>query len=76
MIRALREFGHRLAASFRTNEPQATMVFCLTALNGIALLKRTGETPMWLIIGALAFWPLLAWLHNLESPIPERTDEN
>lgn len=65
----------RIRAALRTNEPQMLSVVGLTALNGIALLKRTGDTPIWLIVGALAFWPLLAFVANLVSPIPSDPPE-
>jgi len=58
-------------SAFRTNEPQVTAVIVFTAMNGIALAKRTSETPFWFVVGVLAFWPVLAFLANLCDPIPE-----
>jgi len=61
----------RIKAAFRTNEPQVMAVIVFTCLNGIALLKRTNDTPIWFIIVALLFWPMIAFINNLFSPIPK-----
>lgn len=61
----------RLRAACRTNEVQVTTVIALTALNGVALLQRTQETPGWLTVTALLFWPVFAFVANLIDPIPE-----
>lgn len=61
----------RLFSAFRTNEPQATAVIGLTVLNGLALLYRTGETPIWFCVMALMFWPAIAFIANLIDPIPD-----
>jgi len=61
----------RLRAACRTNEPQATTVIALTAMSGIALLQRTSETPGWLGIAVLLFWPVFAFAVNIIDPIPD-----
>lgn len=61
----------RLRAACRTNEPQATTVIALTALNGIALLQRTSETPGWFGIAVILFWPVFAFVANIIDPIPD-----
>lgn len=66
---------HRLRAACKTNETQMFAVVGFTALNAIALLKRTGYTPMWLIVIALLIWPVLAFLSNLYDPIPPEREE-
>jgi len=66
----MRVLVRRLRAACRTNEPQATVVIGLTVLNGIALSQRTSETPGWLVIAALLFWPVFAFVANVIDPIP------
>lgn len=64
----------RLRAAMRTNEPQVISVVALTAANAAALVSRDAYAPMWLVVGALLFWPLLAFLANLHNPIPPKVD--
>lgn len=64
----------RLRAAMRTNEPQVISVVALTALNAAALVSRDAYAPMWLVVGALLFWPLLAFLANLHNPIPPEVE--
>lgn len=64
----------RLRAAMRTNEPQVISVVALTAMHAAALVSRDAYAPMWLVVGALLFWPLLAFLANLHNPIPPKVD--
>lgn len=64
----------RLRAAMRTNEPQVISVVALTAMNAAALVSRDAYAPMWLVVGALLFWPLLAFLANLHNPIPPEVE--
>ncbi len=64
----------QLCAACRTNELQATTVIMLAALNGVALLQRTHETPWWFAVAVMAFWPVFAFATNLIDPIPDDDD--
>lgn len=62
---------NRLRAALRTNEPQATSVCMLTALNLVTCAQRGWEgTPWWLWLCAGGFWVSLAYAINLIDPIP------
>lgn len=65
----------RLRAACRTNEPQGTTVIGMMALSGISLLQRTAETPWWFAVGAVAMWPIIAFIANIAHPIPEDREE-
>lgn len=64
----------RLKAACRTNEPQASTVIVLMALSGIALAKRTHDTPLWFIMVVILFWPVTAFIVNLINPMPKPVD--
>ena len=66
----------RLKASFHTNELQAGAVICLTLMNilaGLSRVSKPGDIPAnWIFFtGIILFWPMLAWIGNLFSPIPQ-----
>jgi len=42
-------------------------------MNAAALVSRA-YAPTWLVVGALLFWPLLAFLANLHNPIPPEVE--
>ena len=62
----------RLKNSFRTSETQALAAAGMTLLNLIACAGRK-EAPLWLWIFAVTFWPSVAWVGNLISPIRRGT---
>lgn len=64
----------RIRAAFRSNETQTSAVVLLTGANLLACLSRP-ECPLWLYIGAILFYPMIAFTANLISPIPERKSE-
>lgn len=66
----------RLRAAFRTNEPQATTLVAVTAMNLMACGLREQETPWWLWVVAGLFWPLFVFVHNLIDPIPAGGDKS
>jgi len=65
-------FFGRVKDAFHTNEPQVTSVVMLSLLMLAACGQRSGDVPlfMWLVCGL--FWPSLAFVFNLLSPIPRR----
>jgi hypothetical protein len=66
----------RLRAAFRTNEPQATTLVAVTAMNLMACGLREHETPWWLWVSAGLFWPAFVFVHNLIDPIPADSDKS
>ena len=61
----------RIKQAFRTNEPQVSSVLFMSFLMLIACLSRGSYTPWWAYILCVIFWPLLAFIANLISPIPK-----
>ncbi|HEY8037146.1 MAG TPA: hypothetical protein VIF37_16310 [Methylobacter sp.] len=61
----------RIRLALRTNESQIMAVLMFTCVNGIALVKRTGNTPIWFVVAVMAFWPVLAFVLNLVNPLPD-----
>lgn len=66
----MRRAARRLRAAMRTNEIQAQTVLLLTILNLVAASKNPNMQAPWFYIAAAYFWPLVAFLGNLVSPIP------
>lgn len=64
----------RIKAACRTNEPQITAVVLMTMMNGLALTTQIRYIPVWVIIAVLLFWPAIAFMANLYSPIPKSRD--
>lgn len=64
----------RIVSAFRTNEPQVSAVAMFTMINIIGILSEEDHTSVsagwWLF--ALTFWPAVAFLINLISPIPKK----
>ncbi len=63
----------RVKSALHTNEPQITSVSLFTVMNMAAFLSRDTH-PLWLGIVSLLFWPVLAFIFNLISPIPENSE--
>jgi hypothetical protein len=76
LIEAAILVAEHLRAAFRTNEPQATTLVAVTALNLIACGLREHETPWWLWVGAGLFWPAFVFVHNLIDPIPANRERD
>lgn len=57
----------RLKAASRTNATQCETVLMLSAVNGLAAI---GGDSWALVVGAILFWPLIAFAGNLLHPIP------
>lgn len=63
----------RIKAAFRTSDTQATAVLMLTGLNMAAVLSaKNSSITDWIFWAALLFYPVLAFVSNLISPLPER----
>lgn len=58
---------NRLRSAFRTNSTQCVTVLMLSAVNGLAAIGSDWT----LAIGAVLFWPLVAFIGNLIHPIPK-----
>jgi hypothetical protein len=54
----------RLRSALYFNELQAQTVGFLTCFNVLALLTREGDSPWWLWLIALGFYPFFALLGN------------
>lgn len=65
--------ARRFRAACRTNEQQASTVLMLSLMMGLALLQRkdAADIPLSVWVACIGFWPLIAFLANLHSPIPE-----
>ena len=61
----------RIKAAFRTNEPQALSVMALTAVNLTLVGHHVLPPPLIAWVVGLLFWPSLAFLSNLHSPLPK-----
>lgn len=64
-------FKQRLKAAFRTNEPQALTVMTLTAINLMLVASHVEPPPLAAWVAGLLFWPVLALLSNIATPLPE-----
>jgi len=65
----LRRIINRLRAAVRTNTPQASAMWLLTAMNLLACSMREGESPWWLWLVCFLFWPISVFIHNLFNPM-------
>lgn len=72
------KFKKRFRDACRTNEPQVTAVTVMTGANLLACWGRSedGPCPWWLWLGSLLIWPTLAFMANLNSPIPPDVEED
>ena len=57
----------RLRAACRTNETQVATVVIMSAMHGIAVV---GADSWVFAIGAVLFWPVMAFVTNLINPMP------
>ena len=65
----------RIKAALRTNEPQVMSVCMFTFLNLIAYEKVGNHSgSVWILVCAVLFWPVLAFVFNLIDPIPEQKE--
>lgn len=69
--------ARRFRAACRTNEQQASTVLMLSLMMGVALLqqKDAADIPLSVWVVCIGFWPMVAFLANLHSPIPEQDME-
>ena len=70
---AMHLVAKRIKAACRTNEPQATFVIGFTGFNIMAIAPHNASAQ-WphpaIILLCLTFWPVVAFLINLISPLP------
>lgn len=65
----------RLRAAWRTNSIQCQSVIILTVMMLLACHQRA-DTPGWLWLVAMLFWPTVAFLANLVDPIPAQAEDD
>ena len=66
--RWMRRLVRRCRDACRTNEPQSTAAAMLSVMM-VAAAGRAGA-EWWQCVIAGAFWPIIAFMANLASPIP------